>query len=534
MAITRLGIVAAALALASASTMPLGGQTTQPAGQPAAIEEATLDVAPVSDLDERLFAAYAVEQAYRRFPGAQGEAALRQWIDSTRQMVDLLLQEERSHVGDADLKSLLGDCLKFSDACNRYLTHSGSGDGSGQGNSELAVNLLDAAGDAKTADDLARMGGVSNRASGVGGVIVGVLDFVVRQRQTEEEHEAARSQALARQRQDLDVAFDLAQGRAERLCRALAARWQWPAEQVPFGASAGGTDLKQWETLVRQQPRNPFALAAYAGIRLSGESPRTVMDDAQRLAYAAQLVPQGCDSFRLAFLEDAACLATDAAMSERNQDGGSFSQSGHKLGPQAVRYWRTVATLRQGNLEPSQSWALAKALGCAGRFADAVAEANKVLDWLNQSGDNDFVYEYVRLTCLAQCDLDQCLSNLKIALLRDPVDVDRARHDPDLAELRRQKGEALDDLLRVKCIYGIHYGIWNDDVTVTNHSAFALTNLSVVCNFHQHDKVWTTGKLTAPLIGPGQTCTFSDCISIPGSWFSSSQVDMHCDQSEGE
>lgn len=75
--------------------------------------------------------------------------------------------------------------------------------------------------------------------------------------------------------------------------------------------------------------------------------------------------------------------------------------------------------------------------------------------------------------------------NLRAALSKGSpsgfhASVRRARTDPNLADVRRLRGEALTDLTKVKYTWDIDWGILNDDVMLTNGSAFPITDV-VLC-----------------------------------------------------
>jgi hypothetical protein len=204
-----------------------------------------------------------------------------------------------------------------------------------------------------------------------------------------------------------------------------------------------------------------------------------------------------------------------------------------------VSYWQAARALQNGTLGDEQSWEFAKALGCAGDFGNAIVWANKAIDWANRTSDSGFSYNYVCLCCVAGADLDNCLSNLKAAFARDPSNVKSALSDPDLAVLRQKRSDAFKQLTAIQTDCDIQFGILNDDITLTNNSAFALTNVRVQFQAYQADpqsiigRYYSTDRLTLSNLAPGATYTFSNCIQIHGSWVTSCHiVSLSCDEGE--
>ena len=108
----------------------------------------------------------------------------------------------------------------------------------------------------------------------------------------------------------------------------------------------------------------------------------------------------------------------------------------------------------------------------------------------------------------------------------------QAKTDPDLAAMRKAKKAQFDDLTMVRWTWSIDFGVFNDDVSVKNDSAFPITNVVFKGNFTSNGRAWTP-ELKVQQIAPSQTYKWVNAISIPGSKIDqSSTASLTADQNK--
>ena len=109
------------------------------------------------------------------------------------------------------------------------------------------------------------------------------------------------------------------------------------------------------------------------------------------------------------------------------------------------------------------------------------------------------------------------------------TDVAFVRGDADLANFRNGKPERYKALTTAKWSYRIDFGIFNDDVVVSNDSPFELTNIRVDLVVKKGGRTWQP-DLTLPSLKPGTSYTFSNVFSIPGSSYDEAKATLNSDQ----
>jgi hypothetical protein len=161
-------------------------------------------------------------------------------------------------------------------------------------------------------------------------------------------------------------------------------------------------------------------------------------------------------------------------------------------------------------------------------LSEADQIASKVYD--RRKSSPEFCYNHACLMSRTG-DTRRSLESLAAAIRQGFNDIAEARRDPKLAGLRKGMAKAFDELTAVKAMWNIVWGVFNDDITLTNNSAFALTNVTLAVRLEQDQRVWDP-SLAAEVILPGQTQIWSNVVSVPGSRLTKSSATIACDQNK--
>jgi hypothetical protein len=126
---------------------------------------------------------------------------------------------------------------------------------------------------------------------------------------------------------------------------------------------------------------------------------------------------------------------------------------------------------------------------------------------------------------------DSAMQWLAYALAASPDDIiGEVRTHPALAALRKAKPSAFIDLSTVKYEWNVAWGILNDDIVLTNKSAFPMTNIVFRPTINNAGKVFTA-QLKLSRLNPGESHKFVDAIAVTGSKYDNTTSTLACDQS---
>jgi hypothetical protein len=126
-------------------------------------------------------------------------------------------------------------------------------------------------------------------------------------------------------------------------------------------------------------------------------------------------------------------------------------------------------------------------------------------------------------------DASKSLQWLKRAIALGYSNIAGVKRDPDLVFLQRETPTEFAGCTQVKFKWQMVYGFFNDDIVLTNDSAFALTNVAFDVRLQQDSQTWTP-TLKADGILPGEKYTWRNVVSIPGSRITQSSAVIACDQ----
>ena len=127
------------------------------------------------------------------------------------------------------------------------------------------------------------------------------------------------------------------------------------------------------------------------------------------------------------------------------------------------------------------------------------------------------------------------MNHFKNAVAKGFERISEARNSPDLEHLGKAFGDEWNSLVEVKYEWSVTYGIRNDDITITNKSAFPLTHLTlkpIITN--SSGSSYTPPKaLTLERLETGKSHTWVNCISVTGGGDKDTRkAELSCDQSE--
>lgn len=287
--------------------------------------------------------------------------------------------------------------------------------------------------------------------------------------------------------------------------------------------------------LISQRPQNPF-LQQY-GITLADEldegatTVQSCQQWSKQLLEMARLIPSGAayDSIRRS------CIKRSGEMAFRAADmGWKDKKLGDSSGDAivAASCWKTALSISKSDPDGEIRWQYGRSLALAGDLNEAEA----VLVQIKEIKEADPEYHYLmsRMSS-AKGNKDAAMNHFKNAVAKGFERISEARNSPDLEHLGKAFGDEWNSLVEVKYEWSVTYGIRNDDITITNKSAFPLTHLTlkpIITN--SSGSSYTPPKaLTLDRLESGKSHTWVNCISVTGGGDKDTRkAELSCDQSE--
>lgn len=486
----------------------------------------TADLGPIEikaadRVDETLFLIRALETMYNNWPGATdtGITAAR-WAVDQRILASRLCENARKKKLDSDVIDLLEECGKLFQTYDNYLVEIGAVERGALTRAQQERGKLFDKGMERLIDRTVDNWGEKDAGKTIvketaGDMIAGFVVDLFQQA----ERDATKKRAI-----------EYAQARYEEACRSTrsqaAATVRRVAKRQKWADGEAGFENATFRDQLQRRPRDPFIRVANALIREQNETAADLMRDARSCLYSARLVPDDpvYDSYRAAFLADAGDLAERAALKEWTAD--PQHRYGSDLAKEAVKICRT-RLVYDGDATDWGKYDLALALNCAGLHGEALNMASRVKKLIRTP---EYAYNYA---CLLSLDgqTKAALEWLEFAFKLGESNVAWAKQDPELKRLRENQAEAFARLTEVKWEWRINYGIFNDDIVLTNKSAFPLTNITVTPTITKNGQTFTK-SLTLRYLAPGRSYTWEDVFSIPGSSTDSSVANLTCHQNK--
>ncbi len=223
----------------------------------------------------------------------------------------------------------------------------------------------------------------------------------------------------------------------------------------------------------------------------------TALDRLSADSYSLRQLIPGDDvysEYKLGAVSQAALLASGARDAERK--GGASLRSSERS-RRAVELWEEVHRLQSS--DPSGYVRLYRAMAYAsdGDPAKARREMEPIIELLKEDGD--FLYACSWILCL-DGDYDQSLKFLNWALRTDTQDLGEVRKDHDFADLRRHRPDEFQKLTTPQWTWNVQNGLIFADMSLTNNSAFTLTNVKLI----SATDGWNP-DLTVEFLRPGET-----------------------------
>jgi hypothetical protein len=192
----------------------------------------------------------------------------------------------------------------------------------------------------------------------------------------------------------------------------------------------------------------------------------------------------------------------------------------------SVAIWRELLRRNPADADGDIRYFLCMALADAYEVQEACSILTSIMELRLDSPD--FFYLTATLATYTG-EFELALRALDHAIVRGFNEIAYLSHDPRLSRLREKKPKEFKEITTPKSEWRIVYGIFSDDITLTNKSKFPLTNVELNVRLEQDTRVWPL-ELKTDTILPGATYTWSNVVAIPGSRLTKSKAVLSCDQ----
>ncbi len=498
--------------------------------RPVAASTISIDITASPQADERLFLLRLLESLYGQFAVAfsdpQGSALL---VSELRGQALRYRAHAASSGIDSEVVQLFDDFVSAIDSYVQALTNiSTIGQESNIVGTREAFESGFAAGTTGTvAYHQAKANEYSTKQALGAALALGSAELLFDMWQKGAARDAATKQAYAAQLQRFRDQWMTALARAQSTSLLLSDRYAWHRGEAGFDLSNAyqarvtrlleNDDLEGIQRLLEEQvkgrPRDPFIrvcrnLFASLSDSLSAQQLLSIAGDT---VATTSLIPASpvYDEYRLSSLVIAGWIANDARDEERLRGGNAMESS--EAGPFAVAVWRKALEYARTDPSGEVRRGLMQALLGISAFNDAYALGREIKGSL----DNDYDFAYAYACVLANVDrYDDAIIELRRAVSSGGADIAGIRRDPYLANLRTAKTDAVSGIIDVKYNWQIDYDLLFHDIVLTNRSLFPLTGVVFRCDIEESGKRMSY-ELKADFIGPGESHTWADVISVP-------------------
>lgn len=488
---------------------------------------------PMSDVDERLFIIYTLNNTYRNWPSSTTTPQdMSTWLAAASEELKIL--EARAWEINDSLGSLCADALLLVKRYEDFL---------------VAHNFIEKCAKEEASKLnwwLCVKSGVSTGISGGGypGMIVGGLFMFVEMLQKQGQLEAAKTKLIEQEIAGLRREFESRIANLQYVANRLSPIYGWPRNSVDFDPSNNDRDRDPFAILEKARAQKMLWSVSPERISLpqsdsdinaailqgalqviNSQTEKGTLDLYQRVVRLTPATGR-YGKFRAGVFLEAAEFANDVCAKEV---GNNYSAAPAQSAPQALRLCRAaIAETPSGDQAQFGSVQLSRALGLAGQYREALNAAESATGW-----HDDPVFEYRRARLLSLVgDSDLAIDVLKQALRLGFSNTTFVKTDPDLEHLRQSKEVQLNDLLKVKWSWRLKEGLVLHDVTLVNESDFTFTNIvftpSVNCHPWQ-GTIRNTFRLER--LRPGESHRWWGGFSDPRH-VSPSVAYLNCDQSK--
>lgn len=352
----------------------------------------------------------------------------------------------------------------------------------------------------------------SGREAALASLIVGGLTYAIDSwGKASARDEAARS-ALNAEAQRIQDRFTATLERSRQRFVDLARTKGWGDQEIGWNLSPDHAqavirpyeqaDVKGLTAEVSRQrtarPFDPFISLHHNALQaIQNIDNATALDRLSADSYSLErLIPADdvYSKYKLGVVSQAASLASCARDAERKSGASPRSSERSR---RAVELWEEVHRLQSS--DPTGHVRLYRAMAYAsdGDPAKARRELDPIYELLKEDGD--FLYACSWILCL-DGDYDQSLKFLNWALRTDTQDLEKVRKDHNFADLRKHRQDEFQKLTTPQWTWSVQNGLVFADVSLTNNSAFTLTNVKLV----SATDGWNP-DLTVEFLRPGET-----------------------------
>jgi len=529
------------------------GSTTQPANSfgnrtpdDAGYVDAPINVRPRSDVDERLFLLRVLENMYTKFPVESDKAVLTKNLGDFRHQINRHHDYLMTKNIDTTLTSLYGDLLKSVDAYSSFLAESDwiEKDAVARAERESTESGFRAGvAGGGVAAELYNNQDYSGGDATLAGLATAAVTYLWDDYNKGKRRDAAKQQAVEAAIERLKNDRSRALARAQNSANDLADRNGWQKGEAGFDeddndkgvvaafVQAGdiGGLARFFDRVKRRRPRDPFVVVQNCAVKSLNPqaTSRELMLLSKECLDAASLVPAGWfyNQYRASVLYAAGDLANRAWSMECQYSG--FGRAHSKTAKWAVRIWDACLAYdpkdSSGEIRERRAWALM----ASGKLEEALAQAEEVVDLRR----NTTRYAVNMASLLSYLHKTESIGWFEHAV-RDLGynSIAFSRKNPDLAWMRETESVRFEAVTDVKFKSKIAWGLFSDDIAVTNNSAFTITNVKVTARitssgYDDWMQTFQVGK-----IGPGETYTWNTRIGSRGD-DAVCPVLLDCDQS---
>ncbi len=350
------------------------------------------------------------------------------------------------------------------------------------------------------------------------GLVAGTLKEFIDQA----ERDADRKAALDNAKDRFLATFGAIRERVAALARAVARAERWnPGEE--------GFDGAQVSVALKRRPRDPFLILDDLGTPQPKDDAKELVRCAELAVHAATLVPSGTiyDTYRGDCLRLAAYFANEAASRSWTEGNHQYPA---KNANAMVEICRTALAYHSDSAGYGR-YDLAMALNFAGQHAESLDTVNSVIQRLGH--DSNVTYNYachLSLNKNAKASLDW----LRHTFRMNGESVAWSKKDPDLAHLRESMPNEFRSLTDVRTTFTVNMGIFFDQVSVTNNSAFPVTNYALDLTVSDPSGGYWRKNVFFGTIRPGESRTVDlngrEILARANGW--SSRASHGCDQTK--
>lgn len=508
-------------------------------------KKVVIDIVASPQADERLFLLRVLETMYEQWPAADSSPA--EFAATMARLRRQALQFKQHAIDaelDRELPELFSDFVTALDAYTQFLVAidriekstatQSTADEFGSGfNGGVAGRVT---------FDAMRAGDYSGKQAAGAALAVGLVSYLFDSWQRAEARDAAKQQLVAQELQKASDAIYSSLLRAQNQARALEVRHAWQKAEAGFElapdqpgrqATLGGNDdfaglLRIAQEQAALRPRDPF-IRVHRNVLASCAANLTsaaLISNAEDCLKATELVPAPpiYEQFRADCIMMAAIIA--AAAREQETFSAIEPYGSTQAGEFAVALWRKKLEYEPSDPTGEVREGLVFSLMQTNQLDEAATLAAQISNLRRASADFQYV---MACLCSRLGDLPAALGHLRLTLRGGAVEIHEVKRNPHLERVREQRKREFDQLTAVKWRWSVVWGVFNDDIQISNDSEFALTNVAVNVRLEQDGRVWSP-QLKAAVIQPGQAYKWPNVVSIPNRRVTSSKVVLVCDQ----